>query len=194
MSSERAVAYCLCIANYIGNLKHIHPTFGLQPNHHALFHIYNYLVLSGPVHSWWTFPFEQLIGILQRLSSNHKHGDVTTMTSNHPVPYCLITSTCSLSVYSMYSPFPFLSICLVVPPIGEHVVRSVSLFDYLICFLSHFWSLYFPSRSITNTILIGNPVITVTILTQRAAQLHLSFVGNPDSPYITSSVLLSINI
>jgi len=69
---------------------------------------------------------------------------VTTVTSDHPVPYCPITSTCSPSVYSMYSPFPFLSICLVVPPIGERIVRSVSLYDYLICFLSCFRSLYVP--------------------------------------------------
>ena len=39
---------------------------------------------------------------------------------------------------------------------------------------------------------IGNPVIALTVLTQRAAQLRSSFVGNPDSPYIASSVLLSI--
>ena len=75
MSSEQAVAYRSCIVNYVGNLKHVHPTFGLQPNHHASFHIYNYLILFGPVHSWWTFPFERLIGILQRLSSNHKNGE-----------------------------------------------------------------------------------------------------------------------
>jgi len=41
-------------------------------------------------------------------------------------------------------PFPFLSICLVAPPIGERIVRSVSLYDYLICFLSCFQSLYVP--------------------------------------------------
>jgi len=41
-------------------------------------------------------------------------------------------------------PFPFLSICPVSPPIGEHIVRSVSLFDYLICFLSCFRLLYVP--------------------------------------------------
>ena len=69
---------------------------------------------------------------------------VTTMTSDHPVPYCPIASTCSPSVYSMYSPFPFLPVCLVVPPIGERVVRSVSQFDYLICFLSRFRLLYVP--------------------------------------------------
>ncbi|KIM53743.1 hypothetical protein SCLCIDRAFT_138348, partial [Scleroderma citrinum Foug A] len=66
----------LISAVYVGNLKHVHPTFGLRPNHHASFHIYNYLVLFGPVHSWWTFPFERLIGILQRLSSNHKNGEL----------------------------------------------------------------------------------------------------------------------
>jgi len=72
------------------------------------------------------------------------HPSVTTVTSDHPVPCCLIASTCSPSVYSMYSPFPFLSICLVAPPIGERVVRSVSLYDYLICFLSRFRLLYVP--------------------------------------------------
>ena len=75
LACSRAVAYRSCIASYVGNLKHVHPTFGLRPNHHALFHIYDYLVLFGPVHSWWTFPFEQLIGILQRLSSNHKNSE-----------------------------------------------------------------------------------------------------------------------
>ncbi|KIM52100.1 hypothetical protein SCLCIDRAFT_39009, partial [Scleroderma citrinum Foug A] len=74
--SERAVAYRSCIVSYVGNLKHVHPTFSLQLNHHASFHIYDYLVLFGPVHLWWTFPFEQLIGILQRLPSNHKNSEL----------------------------------------------------------------------------------------------------------------------
>ena len=42
-------------------------------------------------------------------------------------------------------------------------------------------------------ILIGNPVIALTALTQHAARLRSSLIGNPDSPYIVSSVLLSIN-
>jgi len=60
-----------------------------------------------------------------------------TVTSDHPVPYCLITSTHSLPVYSMYSPFLFLSICLVAPPIGEaHCpiclsVRLLNMFPFL---------------------------------------------------------------
>ena len=74
MSSERAKEYRLFIASYVGNLKRIYPTFNLRPNHHASFHIYDYLVLFGPIHSWWSFPFERLIGILQRLPNNHKSG------------------------------------------------------------------------------------------------------------------------
>ncbi|KAG2740663.1 hypothetical protein P692DRAFT_201727802, partial [Suillus brevipes Sb2] len=73
-SAERAHAYHSHIARYVGNLKKIHPTFALRPNHHAAFHIYDFLLLFGPAHSWWCFPFERLIGILQRLPVNHKIG------------------------------------------------------------------------------------------------------------------------
>ncbi|KAG2747943.1 hypothetical protein P692DRAFT_20735199, partial [Suillus brevipes Sb2] len=73
-SAERAHAYRSHIARYVGNLKKIHPTFALRPNHHAAFHIYDFLLLFGPAHSWWCFPFERLIGILQRLPVNHKIG------------------------------------------------------------------------------------------------------------------------
>ncbi|KIK14362.1 hypothetical protein PISMIDRAFT_78569, partial [Pisolithus microcarpus 441] len=72
----RASAYRQNIADYVKNLKCIHPTFNLRPNHHAAFHVYDYLLLFGPVHSWWTFPYECLIGILQRLPSNHKSGEL----------------------------------------------------------------------------------------------------------------------
>ncbi|KIN97481.1 hypothetical protein M404DRAFT_78095, partial [Pisolithus tinctorius Marx 270] len=73
-SIKRASAYHSCIACYIGGLKQIHPTFSLQLNHQMTFHIHDYLLLFGPVHLWWTFPFEQLIGILQHLPTNHKTG------------------------------------------------------------------------------------------------------------------------
>jgi len=76
---------------------------------------------------------------------------------------------------------------------GERIVQSVSLYDYLICsfLVSSYYT--FPSRFITNTLPIGNLVIALTILTQCTARLHLSFISNPDFPYIASSVLLSIN-
>jgi hypothetical protein len=74
MTARRAHAYRSHIAGYVGKLKKIHPTFSLRPNHHASFHVYDYLLLFGPAHSWWCFPFERLIGILQRLPVNHKFG------------------------------------------------------------------------------------------------------------------------
>ncbi|KAG2050547.1 hypothetical protein BDR06DRAFT_860613, partial [Suillus hirtellus] len=45
-------------------------------NHHASFHIYDYLLLFGPAHLWWSFPFEHLIGIIQCIPINHKFGEL----------------------------------------------------------------------------------------------------------------------
>jgi len=73
-TTERAHAYRSHIARYVGNLKNVHPAFAARPNHHAAFHIYDFLLLFGPAHSWWCFPFERLIGIIQRLPVNHKAG------------------------------------------------------------------------------------------------------------------------
>ncbi|KAF8139724.1 hypothetical protein EV363DRAFT_1151720 [Boletus edulis] len=70
MTVERASVYCSCITNYVGNLTHLYPTIPPRPNHHVAFHIFDYLVLFGPVHSWWTFPFKHLIGVLQRELKN----------------------------------------------------------------------------------------------------------------------------
>ena len=39
-------------------------------------HIYDFLRLFGPVHSWWCFPFEWLIGQLQWLPTNHRFGEL----------------------------------------------------------------------------------------------------------------------
>jgi hypothetical protein len=32
------------------------------------------LLQYGPVPSWWTFPFERIIGMLQRIPNNGKNG------------------------------------------------------------------------------------------------------------------------
>ncbi|KAI5993442.1 hypothetical protein EDD15DRAFT_2437983 [Pisolithus albus] len=75
-TTTRTSAYRTHITSYVGKLSAVYPNFDLRPNHHASFHIYEYLNLFGPVHSWWTFPFERLIGVLQRLPSNHKSGEL----------------------------------------------------------------------------------------------------------------------
>ncbi|KAF8574110.1 hypothetical protein K439DRAFT_1373381 [Ramaria rubella] len=79
MTEARATAYHDYLIKWVGDLTDIHPHAGHQPNHHMAFHIYDFLLLFGPVWSWWCFAFEQLIGQLQRLPSNHKIGESRTV-------------------------------------------------------------------------------------------------------------------
>ncbi|PIL27307.1 hypothetical protein GSI_10454 [Ganoderma sinense ZZ0214-1] len=58
-------------------LPSLYPGLDCESIHHMAFHIYDFLELFGPVHSWWAFPFERLIGQLQRLPTNHKFGSYT---------------------------------------------------------------------------------------------------------------------
>ncbi|KAF8867824.1 hypothetical protein BD779DRAFT_1615764 [Infundibulicybe gibba] len=68
------MAYHKYMISYIEDLSDTHPDVTKRTNHHMALHIYNFLLLFGPVHSWWCFPFERLIGILQRLPTNNKFG------------------------------------------------------------------------------------------------------------------------
>lgn len=74
MSRARSSAYLACLAQYLNELVDIHSDAGHLPNHHMAMHLPHFLHLFGPVRSWWCFPFEQLIGQIQRLLSNHKLG------------------------------------------------------------------------------------------------------------------------
>lgn len=76
-SRERALAYRECIVEYLARFT-ISYTAKRQAyyvvNSHAAMHIFNFILLFGPVHSWWTFPFERLIYTMQQMNSNHKPG------------------------------------------------------------------------------------------------------------------------
>lgn len=77
MTLPRAVRYRLLLKYWVDNLYASHPhteSHRKKPNVHAAFHLYDFLVLFGPVMSWWTFPFERLIGVLQRINTNDKIG------------------------------------------------------------------------------------------------------------------------
>ena len=74
MTLRKAEAYRKYIKRYVGDLTELYPHIGPRTNHHVSFHIYDFLLLFGPVHSWWCFPFERLVGVLQNLPSNHKFG------------------------------------------------------------------------------------------------------------------------
>ena len=46
----------------------------LYPCHHMSLHIPECLRLFGPVHGWWSFPFERYNGLIQRFNHNGKFG------------------------------------------------------------------------------------------------------------------------
>lgn len=70
----RASAYRAYILEWINGIGRLYPHVDHRTNNHMAVHIYDFLILFGPVRSWWTFPFERLIGQLQRLHHNHKSG------------------------------------------------------------------------------------------------------------------------
>jgi len=75
VTPARLSAYRECIQQYVRNLSRLHPGIGYRPIHHMAQHLDDFLILFGPVQSWWCFPFERLIGILQRIPNNHKIGE-----------------------------------------------------------------------------------------------------------------------
>jgi len=74
MTQAHTLAYHNYVATWLGNLMKIHLEACPWPNCHMALHIYDFLLLFGPVRSSWCFPFECLIGQLQQLLSNHKLG------------------------------------------------------------------------------------------------------------------------
>ncbi|CAK5270814.1 unnamed protein product [Mycena citricolor] len=85
MSAARASQYRAFLKNWADGLYHNHPhtqSHALRPNMHMAFHIYDFLLLFGPVTSWWTFPFERVIGYLQKINTNnHIGGDLEATLS-----------------------------------------------------------------------------------------------------------------
>lgn len=75
-STKNAESYLFHMQAYVTGIKRLFPKYKFVSNHHMAFHIKDYLVLFGPVHAWWTFPFERLIGMLQRMPNNGKIGEL----------------------------------------------------------------------------------------------------------------------
>jgi hypothetical protein len=72
-----AELYLQHMTAYIEGIKILFPDYKFLSNHHMALHLPEYLIRYGPVHGWWTFPFERLIGMLQRTSTNCKIGKYT---------------------------------------------------------------------------------------------------------------------
>lgn len=77
MNKSRIAKYRQYIKEWVDGLPVLHPhttKFSLRPNVHAALHLYDFLTLFGPVISWWCFPFERLIGGLQKTKTNNLIG------------------------------------------------------------------------------------------------------------------------
>jgi hypothetical protein len=76
-STSRAAAelYLQHMQSYLEGIKALFPEYQFHPNHHMAMHLHEYLIRYGPVHAWWTFPFERVIGMLQRIPTNYKPGE-----------------------------------------------------------------------------------------------------------------------
>jgi hypothetical protein len=77
MTPSRALAYRKYHATWVDGLRTLFPHTRegrIRPNIHAAGHIYDFLLLFGPVMSWWCFPFERLIGTLQKINTNDHIG------------------------------------------------------------------------------------------------------------------------
>jgi len=86
MTPDRASAYRSLMRTWIQDLHIVHPkTRGHEKrvNVHAALHIYDFLNLFGPVMGWWCFPFERMIGGLQKINTNDKIGGM--LSSIEPV-------------------------------------------------------------------------------------------------------------
>jgi hypothetical protein len=88
MTAHRSAAYLQYMTQYIRDFLVIHIDINPRPNMHMAMHIPHFLHLFGPVRSWWCFPFERLIGQIQRLHSNHKFGNlcllhISVMSTSH---------------------------------------------------------------------------------------------------------------
>jgi hypothetical protein len=68
----RATSYLQHMQAYLSGIQELFPEYKFHPNHHMSLHLHEYLMLFGPVHAWWTFPFERIIGLLQRISTSGK--------------------------------------------------------------------------------------------------------------------------
>lgn len=73
-SDEHSEKYTRFMRVYIASVKTLFPHKRLKPNHYAALRLGEFLLRFGPVHGWWMFPFERVIGVLQKINTNNKMG------------------------------------------------------------------------------------------------------------------------
>lgn len=75
-SERRSNDFLQCITGYLTDLQALHPDANYRPYHHLAMHLPHFFRLFGPARCFWTYPFEQVIGQIQRILSNHRLGQM----------------------------------------------------------------------------------------------------------------------
>lgn len=75
-SANNSAEFLSLMLDYRQELQRLFPDYQTHSIHHMAIHIADFLLMYGPVHGWWAFPFERMIAVLQRISTNHKPGRV----------------------------------------------------------------------------------------------------------------------
>jgi len=73
-SANHAKKYTENMRAYLHTLRDLFPDRDLRPNHHNALLVGEMLMRFGPVHGWWCFPYERVIGKLQQINTNSKMG------------------------------------------------------------------------------------------------------------------------
>ncbi|KAE9383258.1 hypothetical protein BT96DRAFT_844316 [Gymnopus androsaceus JB14] len=84
MTLARATAFRSLLKQWVDGLHEVHPHTKAHQNRtnvHVAFHLYDFLILFGPVISWWCFPFERLIGTIQKVNTNNHIGGMIRLLS-----------------------------------------------------------------------------------------------------------------
>ena len=66
--------YTAHMHSYLSDVLALKSGLSLVPNHHNALHLGAFFERFGPMHGWWMFPFERLIGVLQDVNTNYKQG------------------------------------------------------------------------------------------------------------------------
>ncbi|KIJ21301.1 hypothetical protein PAXINDRAFT_29888, partial [Paxillus involutus ATCC 200175] len=78
-SEDHTFQYKRYMTVYLECLQMVFPKLLWRPNHHASLHVGDFLHRYGPMHGWWMFPFERIIGTLQNANTNHKIRELEMM-------------------------------------------------------------------------------------------------------------------
>ena len=128
-SRDKANLYTRYMTEYLEGLRNLMPDYQFRPNHHMALHLSEYLLLYGPVHGWWTFPFERLIGLLQDIPNNFKNGQLeetiaTSFVKSANLRALLAKSECPEAIKNCQAFFRK----LVDPEVRNTLLTDISVF------------------------------------------------------------------